>query len=65
MCLQPRRSNPKSRPYLSIRRKHLKISGEENKHLKRALNPEDQALNFRIKSFKSDIESEDVTFVHP
>ena len=35
----------RSRPFLSMRRKHLKLLGEENKHTNRALDPKDQLIN--------------------
>jgi len=44
---RPRRSTPKSRPSLSMRRKHLKISVKENKYTRCAFNIEDQTFKSR------------------
>ena len=54
-----------------MRRKHLTVLGEENKHPNCVLDPKDQTFKSKDQDFqvedqplKTEIESEDYTFVH-
>jgi len=53
--LDTEKLNFNSRPSLSMRRKHLKIPGEENKHLNCALDPKDHTFQLKIETFKLEI----------